>query len=122
MLVYGPFTGPAPAVAASKGIFSAPEVPPRLCGLLRTGAMNEEVTPLSVLETIMIQKLTSEYRKGFNPFKKGAPSTPLPPPSKASDLWAQKATLILILRRPGYRAFPVTFVPRSHLNSTSSHE
>jgi hypothetical protein len=100
-VVNGPFGGPTPAVV-SKGMFSAPAVEPRLCGLLRTGPMNEEVTPLSVLEKVMVQKLTPAYRKGFNPFKKRAPSSPLPPPTKASDLWAEQATLLLILRRPGY--------------------
>ncbi|KAG0621536.1 hypothetical protein M758_3G027500 [Ceratodon purpureus] len=100
VLLNGPFSGPTPPVV-SKGIFSAPAVEPRLCGLVRGSGIREEVTPLSILEKIMIQKLTPAYRKGFNPFKKGAPASPLPPPTKASDLWAEKATLILVLRRPG---------------------
>lgn len=118
VLLNAPFGGPTPAVA-SKGIFSAAASPPRLCGLLRGGGMNEEVTPISVLEKIMIQTLTPAYRKGFNPFKKGVPSSPLPPPTKASDIWAEKATLFLILRRPGYVALPVTLF--SHINQANTN-
>jgi hypothetical protein len=95
------------AATASKGIYSAgPNNSAHCCGLLSPHIGPEEVTPLSVLEKIMIQKLTPEHKKGNNPFKASQPIK-LPPPSKASELWANQPTLILCLRRPGY----VTYLP-----------
>jgi hypothetical protein len=92
----------AGAATASKGIYSAaPNNSAHCCGLLSPHLGSEEVTPLSVLEKIMIQKLTPEHKKGNNPFKASQPIK-LPPPSKASELWANQPTLILCLRRPGY--------------------
>jgi hypothetical protein len=91
--------GPA---TASKGIYSAaPNNSAHCCGFLSPHLGSEEVTPLSVLEKIMIQKLTPEHKKGNNPFKSSQPIK-LPPPSKASELWANQPALILCLRRPGY--------------------
>jgi hypothetical protein len=92
----------AGAATASKGIYSAaPNTSTHFCGMLSPHFGPEEVTPLSVLEKIMIQKLTPEHKKGNNPFKASQPIK-LPPPSKASELWANQPTLILCLRRPGY--------------------
>jgi hypothetical protein len=92
----------AGAATASRGIYSAPpNNSAHCCGLLSSHLVSEEVTPLSVLEKIMIQKVTPEHKKGNNPFKASQPIT-LPPPSKASELWANQPTLILCLRRPGY--------------------
>jgi hypothetical protein len=92
----------AGAPTASKGIYSAaPNTSAHCCGMLSPHLGPEEVTPLSVLEKIMIQKLTPEHKKGNNPFKASQPIK-LPPPSKASELWANQPTLILCLRRPGY--------------------
>jgi hypothetical protein len=96
-VVLRPVGGQPPA---SKGMFSAPAVQPRLCGLVRPGGIKEEVTPLPVLEKIMVQKLTDAHSKGNNPFKRKGPIS-IPAPSRASDLWADKPTLILCLRRPG---------------------
>ncbi|CAM6017903.1 unnamed protein product [Sphagnum balticum] len=91
----------AGAATASKGIYSAPpNNSAHCCGLLSPHLGSEEVTPLSVLEKIMIQKLTPEHKKGNNPFKASQPIK-LPPPSKASELWANQPALILCLRRPG---------------------
>ncbi|CAM6064829.1 unnamed protein product [Sphagnum tenellum] len=85
----------------SKGIYSArPNNSAHCCGLLSPHLGSEEVTPLSVLEKIKIQILTPEHKKGNNPFKASQPIK-LPPPSKASELWANQPTLILCLRRPG---------------------
>jgi hypothetical protein len=96
-VVLRPVGGQPPA---SKGMFSAPAVQPRLCGLVRPGGIKEEVTPLPVLDKIMVQKLTDAHSKGNNPFKRKGPIS-IPAPSRASDLWADKPTLILCLRRPG---------------------
>ncbi|CAM6017906.1 unnamed protein product [Sphagnum balticum] len=91
----------ASATTAKKGIYSAaPNKSVHFCGMLSPHFGSEEVTPLSVLEKIMIQKLTPEHKKGNNPFKASQPMK-LPPPSKASELWANQPTLILCLRRPG---------------------
>lgn len=100
VVLKGPFSGQAPS-SNSRGIFSAPEVPPRLCGILRDKGVKEEMTPLSVLEKIMVQKVTPVYTKGANPFKNKGSLNPLPAPVKASELWAEKPTIILCLRRPG---------------------
>lgn len=91
----------------SRGMFSAPAAEPRLCGFVRPRTMNDEVTPLSVLEKIMIQKLTPEHRKGNNPFKKGSPKVPLPAPTKVSDLWAEKPTLSCACAAPGTLQLPM---------------
>jgi hypothetical protein len=92
----------ADAATAGNGIYSAaPNNSAHCCGFLSPHFGSEEVTPLSVLENIMIQKLTPEHKKGNNPFKASQPIK-LPPPSKASELWANQPTLILCLRRPGY--------------------
>lgn len=96
-VVLRPVGGQPPA---SKGMFSAPAVQPRLCGLVRPGGIKEEVTPLPVLEKIRVQKLTDAHTKGNNPFKRKG-SIPMLAPIKASDFWADKPTLILCLRRPG---------------------
>lgn len=90
-------TQPPPS---SKGIFSAPSATPRLCGLVKPGGLKEEVSSLGTLENIMVQKIAPQHSKGVNPFNNKGPIQ-LPPPSKASELWADKPTLILCLRRPG---------------------
>ncbi|CAK9257300.1 unnamed protein product [Sphagnum jensenii] len=91
----------AGAPTARKGIYSAgPTNSAHCCAMPSPYLGPEEVTPLSVLEKIMIQKLTPEHKNGNNPFKASQPIK-LPPPSKASELWANQPTLILCLRRPG---------------------
>lgn len=84
----------------SKGIFSAPSVAPRLCGLVKPGGIKEEVSSLGILDKIMIQKIAPQHSKGVNPFNNKGPIE-LPAPSRAADLWAEKPTLIMCLRRPG---------------------
>jgi len=97
-VVLRPVGGPA---TVSKGIFSAAPVTPRFCGLVMPGSISEEVTQLPVLEKVMIRKLAPAYVKGNNPFKKSSAPIKLPPPTRASELWADQPTLILCLRRPG---------------------
>lgn len=108
MLLRPTSTGSAAAGAGadevmSKGIFSSPAAEPRCCGLVRPCGVRDEVTALSILEKIEVQKLAPPHSKAVNPFR-GKGAITLPPPFKASDLWAQKPTLILCLRRPGYTA------------------
>jgi hypothetical protein len=111
-VVLRPVGGPA---TVSKGIFSAAPVTPRFCGLAMPGPIREEVTQLPVLEKIMIRKLTPAYVKGNNPFKKSSAPIKLPPPTRASELWADQPTLILCLRRPGCVFFLTTHFAFLHL-------
>ncbi|XP_024375270.1 uncharacterized protein [Physcomitrium patens] len=97
-VIMAPMSAQPPVI--TKGIFSAPEAETRLCGLVKLGGMKQEVTPLSTLEKILVQKLAPQHRKGVNPFRGKGPIQ-LSSPFKASELWADKPTLILCLRRPG---------------------
>jgi hypothetical protein len=111
-VVLRPVGGPA---TVSKGIFSAAPVTPRFCGLVMPGSISEEVTQLPVLEKVMIRKLAPAYVKGNNPFKKSSAPIKLPPPTRASELWADQPTLILCLRRPGCVFFLTTHFTFLHL-------
>ncbi|KAJ7534738.1 hypothetical protein O6H91_12G001400 [Diphasiastrum complanatum] len=86
-------------LSTQKGIVAAAPAMPRLCGILKPFEIVDNVTPLSVLEKIPIQKLTPEYRKGVDPWALGGMK--VPPPSRAGELWAKRPTLILCVRRPG---------------------
>ena len=95
-----PINGREQGLGESKGIFSAPLVEPRCCGLVKPSGLREEVTALAILEKIKVQKLAPPHSKDVDPFRaKGG--IPMAPPFKASDLWADSPTLILCLRRPG---------------------
>jgi hypothetical protein len=84
----------------SKAIYRAAPTP-QLCGFgMSDHAVVEDVTQLSVLENIILQKLTPVHKAGRDTdmaqlIKKR------PPPFKASELWATKPTLVFCLRRPG---------------------
>lgn len=84
----------------SKAIYRAAPSP-QLCGFgMSDHAVVEDVTQLSVLENIILQKLTPVHKAGRDTdmaqlIKKR------PPPFKASELWATKPTLVFCLRRPG---------------------
>ncbi|KAJ7545027.1 hypothetical protein O6H91_09G103700 [Diphasiastrum complanatum] len=91
--------GKANKLSTQKGIVAAAPAMPRLCGILKPFEIVDNVTPLSVLEKIPIQKLTPEYRKGVDPWALGGMK--VPPPSRAGELWAKRPTLILCVRRPG---------------------
>jgi len=93
-------TSSKPPVVHQAAIFSAPSVTPRLCGLLQPGGLKEEVSSLGSLENIMIRKIAPQHSKGVNPFAGKGPIH-MPEPTRASELWAEKPTLILCLRRPG---------------------
>lgn len=102
-LLLKPTSGQAEQVV-SKGIFSALAAEPRCCGLVRPRGLRDEVTSLAILEKIMVQKLAPAHCKVVDSFRGSKAPIPLPPPFKASDLWAEQPTLILCLRRPGYAA------------------
>ncbi|KAG0615394.1 hypothetical protein M758_5G037900 [Ceratodon purpureus] len=95
-----PTSGREQGRSESKGIFSAPAVEPRFCGLVKARGLLEEVTSLAILEKIMVQKLAPAHTKGVKPFR-SKDRIPMAPPFKASDLWAESPTIILCLRRPG---------------------
>lgn len=82
-----------------KGIVAAAPAPARLCGLVSPPPVPRDVAPLSALDKIYVQKLTPEYRPGVNPWGHG--ELKVPPPMKASDIWASKPTLVFCIRRPG---------------------
>lgn len=89
----------APPPQFFKGVVAAALPEPRLCGFVSPSPIIEDVSPLSVLETIYVQKLTPEYRPGLDLW--GERELKMPPPMKASDIWASKATVIFCIRRPG---------------------
>jgi hypothetical protein len=90
----------APEPPPVKGIMAQVPVEPRLCGLMKPPRPTNDVTPLSTLEKIYVQRLTPEHKKGTDPWGEGA--LKLPPPIKVAELWSKKITLLLCLRRPGY--------------------
>ena len=85
---------------AHKGVFSAPPAPARMCGLVAAQQVGDDVTQLPVMERVYVRKLAPEHRQGCDPWT--MKEMKMPPPFKASELWADKATLLFCLRRPGY--------------------
>lgn len=79
-----------------KGTVAAEPAEPRLCGCVQPPPIVEHVAPYSSIENISVQKLTPEYKVGM-----GRLVTTKAPPMKASELWKEKPTLLLCLRRPG---------------------
>lgn len=79
-----------------KGIVAAEPADPRLCGCIQPPPVVEDVAPYSAIENIAVQKLTPEYKVGMERLV-----TTKSPPMKASDLWKQKPTILLCVRRPG---------------------
>ncbi|CAM6081559.1 unnamed protein product [Calypogeia fissa] len=82
-----------------KGILAQAPEEPRLCGLVKPTKVANDITPISTLEKIYVQRLTPEHKKGTDPWSGG--DLKLPPPMKVAELWATKPTLLLCLRRPG---------------------
>ncbi|KAL2633383.1 hypothetical protein R1flu_004862 [Riccia fluitans] len=85
------------------GIVANKDSPARLCGLIRSRRVMNDVTPLSILEKIYVQRLAPEYKKGM--MVTGGPETgcelSLLPPMKAAELWAHRPVVFLCVRRPG---------------------
>ncbi|KAL3510978.1 hypothetical protein ACH5RR_030379 [Cinchona calisaya] len=79
-----------------KGIVASMPAEPRACGCIQPPPVVDNVTPLSAVESISVQKLTPKYKVGMERLVKTKT-----PPMKASELWHDKTALLLCLRRPG---------------------
>ncbi|PKA55833.1 Thioredoxin-like protein AAED1, chloroplastic [Apostasia shenzhenica] len=79
-----------------KGIVAAKSTEPRLCGCIKPPPIVDDVVPFSVLGNIPVQKLTPEYKVGVEHFLAAKA-----PAMKASELWVEKPTVLLCIRRPG---------------------
>jgi hypothetical protein len=79
-----------------KGIVSAGPADSRACGCVKPPPVVDKVAPYSALENISVQKLTPEYKIGMEGLLKAKA-----PPMKASELWRDRPTLLLCIRRPG---------------------
>ncbi|KAK1416197.1 hypothetical protein QVD17_31986 [Tagetes erecta] len=79
-----------------KGIVAALPDEPRACGCIQPPPIVDDVAPYSSLENISVQKLTPEYKIGMERLVKSKA-----PPMRASDLWREKPSLLLCIRRPG---------------------
>ncbi|KAL4185639.1 hypothetical protein AMTRI_Chr10g6940 [Amborella trichopoda] len=79
-----------------KGIVAFAPAEPRCCGLVRPPPELDNVAPYSMIESISIQKLTPEYKTGMESLVKLKTR-----PMKASELWHDRPTVLLCLRRPG---------------------
>ncbi|XP_020700188.1 uncharacterized protein LOC110112333 [Dendrobium catenatum] len=79
-----------------KGTVSAKPAGSKLCGCIRTPPIVEDVASYSSIANVAVQKQTSEYKVGVE--SKVASKLPT---MKASDLWREKAAILLCIRRPG---------------------
>ncbi|XP_076909839.1 uncharacterized protein LOC143567259 [Bidens hawaiensis] len=79
-----------------KGIVAALPDEPRACGCIQPPPIVDNVAPYSSIENISVQKLTPEYKIGMERLVKSKA-----PPMRASDLWRERPTLLLCIRRPG---------------------
>ncbi|KAI3817132.1 hypothetical protein L1987_10921 [Smallanthus sonchifolius] len=79
-----------------KGIVTALPDEPRACGCIQPPPIVDDVAPYSSIENISVQKLTPEHKIGMERLVKSKA-----PPMRASDLWWEKPSLILCIRRPG---------------------
>jgi hypothetical protein len=68
------------------------------CGIGTGNDWGKGMTKLSVLENIVLRKLAPVHKAGTDADLQRMKMTP---PFKASELWADKPTLIFCLRRPG---------------------
>ncbi|KAJ0763841.1 putative peroxiredoxin-like 2A/B/C, Thioredoxin-like superfamily [Helianthus annuus] len=79
-----------------KGIVAALPDEPRACGCIQPPPIVDDAAPYSSIENISVQKLTPEYKIGMERLVKSKA-----PPMRASDLWRDKPSLLLCIRRPG---------------------
>ncbi|PKU76483.1 uncharacterized protein LOC110099495 isoform X1 [Dendrobium catenatum] len=79
-----------------KGIVASKPAYPRLCGWIQPPPIVNDVASHSSIANISVQKLTPEYKAGVQRLLENKA-----PPMKASDLWSNKATVLLCIRRPG---------------------
>ncbi|KAI7742759.1 hypothetical protein M8C21_021132 [Ambrosia artemisiifolia] len=79
-----------------KGIVASLPDEPRACGCVQPPPIVDDVAPYPSIENISVQKLTPEYKIGMERLVKSKA-----PPMRASDLWRDKPSLLLCIRRPG---------------------
>lgn len=80
-----------------KGIVASKPAEPRLCGCIRPPQVVDDVAPHSSIANVPVQKLAPEYKASVPRLLQSKA-----PPMKASDLWSEKAAILLCIRRPGY--------------------
>lgn len=81
---------------AFKGIVASLPAEPRACGCVQPPPVVENVAPLSIIESISVQKITPQYKVGMERLVKTKT-----PPMKASELWRDTTAVLLCIRRPG---------------------
>lgn len=79
-----------------KGIVSAKPAGSRLFACVQPPRIVEDVAPYSSIANTTVQKKTSEYKAGVEGMVAPSLST-----MKASDMWKEKAVVLLCIRRPG---------------------
>ncbi|KAM0942599.1 putative alkyl hydroperoxide reductase subunit C/ Thiol specific antioxidant [Dioscorea sansibarensis] len=79
-----------------KGVVAAEPAEPRLCGCVQPPPIADDVAPYGSIENISVQKLAPEYKVSMERLVLAKA-----PPMKASDLWRNKPTILLCVRRPG---------------------
>ncbi|KAI4339427.1 hypothetical protein MLD38_024374 [Melastoma candidum] len=80
-----------------KGIVAAGPAEPRVCGCVNPPpTVVDQVAPYSTIKDISVQKLAPEHKVRMERLVKTRT-----PPMKASDLWREKAAVLLCIRRPG---------------------
>lgn len=79
-----------------KGVVASLPDEPRACGCIQQPPIVDDVAPYSSIENISVQKLTPEYKIGMERLVKTKT-----PPMRVSDLWRDKPSLLLCIRRPG---------------------
>ncbi|XP_071717345.1 uncharacterized protein [Rutidosis leptorrhynchoides] len=79
-----------------KGIVASLPDEPRACGCIQPPPVVDDVAPYSSIENVSVQKLTPEYKMGMERLVKTKT-----PPFRISDLWRDKPSLLLCIRRPG---------------------
>ncbi|KAG9133521.1 hypothetical protein Leryth_019446 [Lithospermum erythrorhizon] len=79
-----------------KGKVASMPAEARACGCIKPPPVVDEVAPYSAIENISVQRLTPEYKVGTERLVKTKA-----PPMKASEIWHDKPTVLLCIRRPG---------------------
>jgi hypothetical protein len=79
-----------------KGVVASAPAEPRACGCVEAPPVVDQVAPYSAIENISVQKLTPEYKIGMERLVQTKA-----PPMKSSELWKNKAAVLLCIRRPG---------------------
>ncbi|KAK1419799.1 hypothetical protein QVD17_29149 [Tagetes erecta] len=79
-----------------KGIVAPSLDESRACGCVQPPPIVDDVAPYSSIENISVQKLTPEYKMEMERVVISKAT-----PMRASDLWRDKPSILLCIRRPG---------------------